>query len=239
MSWCSALLLLLAAPQEAQDRADLRGRLQQVLRNETNRGGENPEFEKWKRDWLNSKFDPPKPPELPELEINPPKIPNINAAAIGTTLLWVIVIVISAAVIASAIYAVVVWRRERRPRTTPPAAPVDAVAATDDALRQPPEGWLEDARRFVAQGDYRQAVRCLMLAILNTLHRVRQIDYEKSKTNRECLAGFRGEAGRRGNFSSLITTFELAWYGGFAVEPDDYRKAESIAVALREGAPHE
>jgi len=237
MSWCSALLLLLAVTQEAQDRAAVRERLDQVLRNETNRGGGNPDFEKWKRDWLKAKFEPPK---LPKIDIDPPEMTQVNAPAIGSVILWVAIVVISAAVIASAIYGVVVWRRERRPRAAVPGAPAKAEpAAAGDALRQSPESWLADARRFVEQGDYRQAIRCLMLAILNTLHRVRQIDYEKSKTNRECLAGFRGEAPRRGHFSSLITVFELAWYGGVDVGADDYRRAESVALALREGAVHE
>jgi hypothetical protein len=230
MSWSSTLVLALALAQEPVDRAGVRERLGEILRNATERGGVNPEFEEWKRDW---RKPPPKPPEPARAE-PPTELPSIVGQCFAVAL-----ILVAAVVLAAVVYALFVASRERAASDPAllPKTKTEEAAVPMDALRKPPEGWLEDARKYVGRGDFRQAIRCLMLAILNSLHRARQIDYEKSKTNRECLAGFRGEPARRGDFSSLILLFELAWYGAAPMGPADYQRAEQMARALREGAP--
>jgi hypothetical protein len=229
MSWCSALLLLLSMQEEPPERAAVRARLQRVIVSETDRGGVNPEFEKWKRSWLDKKDLPPKEEPVSKEKQREPRV----GLPLGSSCLYVMLIVLGAAAIAVAIYAFTVWRREPPEEAVMPAAAAKEEAAPLDALRKSPEAWLDDARRFVAQGDYRQAIRCLMLAMLNALHRARQIDYEKWKTNRECLATYRGP--KRGPFTSLIGLFELAWYGGRPVGAGEYQKAEEMARALRQG----
>jgi len=244
----SSVLLLVtvicaqAAP--SADREASRKRLDRILREETNREGANEELEEWKRRLRERKAEPPprhenrRPPER-RRESSPDYSggggAGISAKAVFTTIL----ILLAAVMLALAIYAVSIWVKNAKPSevSKPKAKPKPGGAAPP--VRREPDEWLAEARRLVAAGEYREAVRCLLLATMELLHRSRRIDYERARTNRECLGQFRGEASLRDRFASIVNLFDSAWYGGAPVGPAEYAAAEGLARELRQGVAHE
>ncbi|CEK19674.1 Domain of unknown function (DUF4129) [Chthonomonas calidirosea] len=96
-------------------------------------------------------------------------------------------------------------------------------------VRPEAEALLQQAHRFAAAGDYRQAFRALFLAILCRLDQAQIIEYARDRTNVEYLRALR--ARRLDGFyeimAPLARDFDKFWYGRFAAEEGDYRRGLS------------
>jgi hypothetical protein len=102
-----------------------------------------------------------------------------------------------------------------------------------------PEEWLAEARRLAAAGRWIEALRCLLFASLERLHRMRFIDYQRARTNRECVRAFTGPDARRVPFGALVDAFDIAVYGQRPFGAADYAQAEAAARELGKGDAHE
>lgn len=159
----------------------------------------------------------------------------------GAGVLWMILILICAVVLALAIYAFLTYWRDRRlgAAGTTQASPAGAKAPAGGAAppeRRDPEEWLREARRLAAEGRHAEALRCLLHAAMERLHRARAIDYERARTNRECLRLFRGEPQRRDAFATLVDAFDFTFYGKRPFGAADYVRVEANAMTLAGGA---
>lgn len=233
MIWCSLALVLTLQEAEPDERRAVRDRLKAILERETDRGETNPEFEEWKRRWTERQDEPD---NVDVDRASPVGIPP----GLSQAIFYLVLALCAAAVLALVAYAIASWRREKPPpREEIGTSRVLAAPTQFDALKKGPDEWLVEARKWAARGEHRTALRFLLLATLARLHRARQIDYEQSKTNRECLATYRGQPALRPNFASIVRLFEHAWYGRVAVSERDYAGAEEMALALGQGAVHE
>jgi hypothetical protein len=127
------------------------------------------------------------------------------------------------------------------------------VAATDEggavqtalapdpmnALSRPPEGWAGIADELAAQGQFREAIRNLYLALLSRLHRDGAIDYDPAKSNWDYFRGFKGPMSALTPFRELTRRFDFAWYGNLEVSRDAWLKFRSITQPLLDGGKPE
>lgn len=222
------------------DRA-MRDRLDRILREETTRDATPPpprEKRVERREDGRSGSEPRR---------QPPPAPSsgggVPVSAIGN-LMWAVLILLAAAVLAFAIYAITmaVLNSRKRPaakgESAEPAPEEERGGAAPPILRDPEE-WLAEARRLAAAGQWLQALRCLLFASLERLHRSRLIDYTRARTNRECVRAFAGPEERRAPFRALVDEFDVAVYGGRAFGAADYARAEAAARALGKEEAHE
>lgn len=223
-----------------------RERLDRILREETYEERDReapppsePEFPKPEDGDAGRGRERPPPREISEPRSRP-------AGGGGSGILWTILILVTAVVLALAIWAFLTWLRERRGAKKGEAAAVaakkpgagDGPSAAPPERREPEE-WLSEARRLAAAGRHAEALRCLLHASMERLHRARYIDYERARTNRECLRNFRGEAVRRDAFAGVVDAFDLTFYGRRAFGAADYARTEALAVTLAAGGTDE
>jgi hypothetical protein len=182
-----------------------------------------------------------------------PESPAGDFGWIGWTQFW-----FALAAIAVLVGAVFVVRRLRQ-RRRPPQPVVAAGGATLDvqtdeasAAALPVERWLETARRLLAHGDARGAVRAAYLAALALLAQRALLTPVRSKSNREYLLELRRRTRERPElgalFAEAIATFERVWYGRHAATAElahgslavTARIAETSAAFAKpaEGAAH-
>lgn len=161
-------------------------------------------------------------------EREPVERPRANlSSGSGSTFAWLIVSVLGLAVI-----GVVVWlvlRNGGRQQTglehlevtlaTSPGASV-----SEGALARAPQGWAELADRLAAQGQPREAIRHLYLAVLAKLHGLGAIDYDPGLSNWDYLRRFKGPDAWRTDFRELTFRFDYAFYGQQEVTSDAYAR---------------
>lgn len=115
-----------------------------------------------------------------------------------------------------------VWRHNRD--TRPLAAPAEIPAVTPDlrdetveASRLPADGWLDLARKQIAAGEWRLALRALFLATLARHAHSGWLSLTKFKTNLDYEIELRrrayGQTAVLGNFRDRRRQFEEVWYG--------------------------
>jgi hypothetical protein len=110
-----------------------------------------------------------------------------------------------------------------------------ASALSDDpasALSRPPEGWAHAADELAARGEYREAVRCLYLALLSRLHREGAITYDVTLSNWDYLRHFKGRRDWLPPFRELTRRFDFAWYGNLPVGQEGYRDFRLLTEPL-------
>jgi Domain of unknown function (DUF4129) len=100
------------------------------------------------------------------------------------------------------------------------------------ALARPPEGWAHLADELAKQGQFREAIRHLYLALLSRLHRDGAIDYDPAKSNWDYFRGFRGAREALGPFKELTLRFDFAWYGRLDVTPQAYTQFRTLTQPL-------
>ncbi|RKH35209.1 DUF4129 domain-containing protein [Corallococcus sicarius] len=138
---------------------------------------------------------------------------------------------------------VVVGVLKRRPGGTGPALEVSTVDAAalagnpDHALSRPPEGWAHLADALAAQGEYREAVRNLYLALLSRLHRDGAILYDETLSNWDYLRAFRGRPEVKAPFRELTRRFDFVWYGNLPVGREGYAEFRAITAPLLAAPP--
>jgi hypothetical protein len=134
---------------------------------------------------------------------------------------------------------VLLWRNRsrRQPVKAPSRRSVAEAPSLEFALSLPQQSvaalWRQ-AEDLARQGDYREAVRILYLAVLVLLHRANRIRYEKMRTNGEYAQQLRSEAALYGPFQRLTTLFEVKWYGERACRPEDFEACRGLADHVRE-----
>ncbi|MDC0714773.1 DUF4129 domain-containing protein [Stigmatella sp. ncwal1] len=112
---------------------------------------------------------------------------------------------------------------------------LDAAALAQDpmsALARPPEGWAHLADELAAQGQYREAVRSLYLALLSRLHREGAILYDSTLSNWDYLRQFKGRREWLPPFRELTRRFDFAWYGNLPVGAEGYRDFRALTQPL-------
>ncbi len=165
-------------------------------------------------------------------------------AAFMKLVLWTLFILVGAVLLAMAVQgAIAAWRerrgREEVKREAPAPSRVPAAGAAGPPVRRDPEAWLADARKWAAEGRFRDALRCLLFASMERLHRARLIDFERARTNREVLRRFLGTEEARGAFTQLVSAFDGAMYGGRPFGARQWEESESVARRLLAGVPDE
>lgn len=129
------------------------------------------------------------------------------------------------------------WRGRTGPEGTNGAAP------EEDPPRARQRRLLEAASRYAADGDYRQALRCLYQALILTLHLGHVLDYDDHCTNREYLSRLSdmGASALATVFGEATGLFERKWYGCRRVEENDvqsmWKFLRSAERALHEWKP--
>jgi hypothetical protein len=108
------------------------------------------------------------------------------------------------------------------------------------ALSRSPEGWASLADQLAAQGQFREAIRHLYLALLSRLHRDGAIDYDPTRSNWEYLATFKGPSDQKPPFRELTRRFDFVWYGNLDANEASYavfrRTAGPLLAPQGEGA---
>ncbi len=92
------------------------------------------------------------------------------------------------------------------------------------ALARPPEGWAGLADELAANGEYREAIRHLYLALLSRLHRDGAIDYDPTQSNWDYFRDFKGDRSMVPPFRELTRRFDFAWYGNVEVSQDELHR---------------
>jgi hypothetical protein len=143
----------------------------------------------------------------------------------------------------------ILWSGWKRKATEGDAIPdesgkVSESALSDDpmsALSRAPQGWAELADRLAAEGEFREAIRHLYLALLSRLHRDGAIDYDPTCSNWEYLATFKGAREHKPPFRELTRRFDFVWYGNLDATLASYQTFRQTAGPLlaprSDGAP--
>jgi hypothetical protein len=149
------------------------------------------------------------------------------------------VTIIGAAAVLTLILVKIISRRRV---VTPPAAPalpptpdLESEATTADQL--PEDEWLRLARQKVEQGDLRQALRALFLAVLSLLGAQGLVLIRKSKSNfdyeRELRRKLNSVPGLDEIFSADRKLFERCWYGAHPVTIAEFEQSDSLYQRLK------
>ena len=80
-------------------------------------------------------------------------------------------------------------------------------------------------KNAVAAGDFRLAIRYYYLKELRRLDRLKYIEYQFQKTNKEYLLEIDKKQVKE-KFAEITKIYEFIWYGSFKVSENDYRLAE-------------
>lgn len=111
-------------------------------------------------------------------------------------------------------------------------------AAAAGAGQSSPHRALAGSREAAEKGNYREALRLLLLALLLQLDEEGSLDYHYSRTNGEYLRQLR----ERGypSFSpasELFFLYEKIWYGRARCRREDYDRGLKLYRTLREAGP--
>jgi len=87
-------------------------------------------------------------------------------------------------------------------------------------------------KEAIALGDLRLAVRYYYLLILRELKNKQLISYEQEKTNEDYLKEIK-ETQIRYPFQRLTHLYDFVWYGNFAINPKQYKTAETDFITLK------
>jgi hypothetical protein len=133
---------------------------------------------------------------------------------------WLLVVI---GVLALAVGALLVW-----PRQESEQEPVQPKAIPE------PEKAIDRAEQLIAAGDYRAAVRYLVLAVLAVLHKKGRLDFDRSLTNRELLHVARQDPALAEPLAAVVHTFDSVWYGFKPIAPSDYELLVAKIDALKQ-----
>ncbi|BBD59930.1 hypothetical protein NIES2109_27220 [Nostoc sp. HK-01] len=85
---------------------------------------------------------------------------------------------------------------------------------------------LERSQEFYRQGNYREACRCLYLAILQHLHDIKLVPHKFSRTDGEYLQVLRSTVTPIQPYETLITTHEQLCFGNAEILPENYQQCQ-------------
>ncbi len=154
---------------------------------------------------------------------------------------WLLLGGLALAVIAVGVYLFL--NSPRSPRQPKPVAETgqEKPLAENDArqvLEESPSVLWKQAETLAGQGQHREAVRLLYLAILALLHRQHIIRFEPTRTNGEYVRQVRlseqAPAELADPFACLTDRFEGAWYGERPCSATDYDACRTVADTIRQ-----
>jgi hypothetical protein len=156
---------------------------------------------------------------------------------LAQVLSWV-TIVAAGAVLTLILVKLISRRRVVTPPKATSVAPTPDLESEDTTADQLPEDeWLRLARQKAEDGDLRQALRALFLAVLSLLGDQGLILIRKSKSNfdyeRELKRKLNSLPGLDEIFSTDRKLFERCWYGAHPVTATELEQSDSLYQRLR------
>lgn len=148
------------------------------------------------------------------------------------------VVVVGAVILVLAVLAALLLRGLKRDGDSEVEAHVSGLSEAPleqdpmSALARAPEGWAELADKLAREGQFREAIRHLYLALLSRLHRDGAIDYDPAKSNWDYFRGFRGPREALAPFRELTYRFDFAWYGRVDVSAAAYAAFRALTQPL-------
>ncbi|WP_017654290.1 DUF4129 domain-containing protein [Fortiea contorta] len=86
--------------------------------------------------------------------------------------------------------------------------------------------WLTRSQAYYRQGNYREACRCLYLAILQRLHDTKVLTHKPSRTDSEYLQLLRLSVTPIQPYETLITTHEQLCFDDGEILPENYQQCQ-------------
>lgn len=141
------------------------------------------------------------------------------------------VVLVATGVLVTGVFLALLFKRgeKARRRGGPRAAAQAPLTDASSALAKAPENWAELADTLAQNGQFREAVRHLYLALLSRLHRDGAIDYDPADSNWECFRTFRGAAALKAPYRDLTTRFDFVWYGSSSATQTAYAQFKETA----------
>jgi hypothetical protein len=122
-------------------------------------------------------------------------------------------------------------------RLPKPAVDEDALTIELEEGRDATD-WRNDAERFEAAGQWREAMRARYRELVRTLIDDRILDDLPGRTTGEYRGEFvRGRPANAGAFTELTELFEAVWYGGVETDAADNQRFRQLAEASRSREP--
>jgi len=188
--------------------------------------------------WLRRAFESIQSAPLPDRE--PARIETQTAGPVrldGFFYFVIAVLGIGAAVALAHLILHWRWKRSRKAATRKPRGGLleegEELLSTDE--------WLDRARALEAKGEYREAVRCLYLAMLMRLDEAGLVQFDRYETNWEHLRRIERASVPEGvPYRWLTQQFDFVWYGEREATPElcaRFRQEyEKMMSGLKEGA---
>lgn len=167
-------------------------------------------------------------------------IPTGNSdgmSVVAQVLSWVTII--GAAAVLTLILAKIISRRRAvTPPAAPALAPIPDLESEDTTADQLPEDeWLWLARQKAEEGDLRQALRALFLAVLSLLGAQGLILIRKSKSNFDYERELRRKPDSGPHLDEIFSAdrklFERCWYGAHPVTIAEFEQSDSLYQRLK------
>lgn len=202
----------------------------EILQNPVFQDSENREGSNWMKRALERLGDLLKPKER-ELQ----ESPNINMTPPGAINLGGIFPFILGVLILGLLVAIVFAFRNVSFKKSEKAKKARGGMLEEDEPIRSHDEWLTLADQLESQGKYREAIRCLYLAILMRLDESRVVRFERTETNWEHLTRIEPSmAPKEINYRSLTQKFDLVWYGNRPCNSDDTKSFRSEYLSLVE-----
>ena len=131
-------------------------------------------------------------------------------------------------------------RSPRKPKPETVAGTEKSQPESDarQVLEESPASLWRQAETLASEGQFRDAVRILYLAVLALLHRQHLIRFEPTRTNGEYVRQVRlseqAPPELHEPFARLTHQFEMAWYGERPCESGDYRACRTLADEVQQ-----
>jgi hypothetical protein len=95
------------------------------------------------------------------------------------------------------------------------------------------ESLFEDARRFAARGEFREALRHDYIAVLYSLHSRNLITLRDFKTNGQLEREVKNNADElHADFKVLVNAFNYTWFGNKAIDAAIYNDSRETSQAI-------
>jgi hypothetical protein len=153
--------------------------------------------------------------------------PQISGG-LANILLWSLVIwsiLAMLAILGHLIWTIVVLLRNRSGRASADWGSLTLLSSEQNMTY---EELMARIREFSAQGDFRQAVALLMIALFKRLDSAGMIRFHESKTNGDYLREFPSDRPGRTELGQLALAFDETVYGGKSCDLQTYRQLYGI-----------
>lgn len=153
---------------------------------------------------------------------------------------WLLLAGLALAVLAAGLYLYLSAPRRPRSPELPTAIGPQTTLGEEEARRvlsESPDEWRRRADKLAEEGQFREAIRLLYLAVLSLLHQRQLIRFEPTRTNgeyvRQVRLSERAPPELHSPFRELTERFESNWYGEWNCLADDYRAGKALAQEMQ------